>query len=111
MEQNRTPKCAVVGYGSWATAIVKTLTTNRHHINWLVLNEEILQSLEHRGRNSSKTTSEKEYENTYQKKAFKQSTTSQSNFRYKENKAEIKNAKSQWEKGNQYYYGFEEKED
>lgn len=52
MEQNRTPKCAVVGYGSWATAIVKTLTTNRHHINWLVLNEEILQSLERRGRNS-----------------------------------------------------------
>lgn len=46
------PKCAVVGYGSWATAIVKTLTTNRHHINWLVLNEDILQSLDRRGRNS-----------------------------------------------------------
>lgn len=46
------PKCAVVGYGSWATAIVKTLTTNRHHINWLVLNEDILQSLDLRGRNS-----------------------------------------------------------
>ena len=57
MEQNRTPKCAVVGYGSWATAIVKTLTTNRHHINWLVLNEEILQSLERRGRNSKSMAS------------------------------------------------------
>lgn len=46
------PKCAVLGYGSWATAIVKTLTTNNHHVDWLVLNEEIRSSLERRGRNS-----------------------------------------------------------
>lgn len=44
-------KCAVVGYGSWATAIVKTLTINHHHVNWLVLNEEIRQSLAERSHN------------------------------------------------------------
>ncbi len=44
-------KCAVVGYGSWATAIVKTLTINHHHVNWLVLNEEIHQSLNERSHN------------------------------------------------------------
>lgn len=45
------PKCAVLGYGSWATAIVKTLTTNGHHVDWLVLNEDIRNSLLNRGRN------------------------------------------------------------
>ena len=51
MTQQR-PKCAVLGYGSWATAIVKTLTTNHHHVDWLVLNDDIRASLERRGRNS-----------------------------------------------------------
>ena len=44
-------KCAVLGYGSWATAIVKTLTINHHQVNWLVLNEEIHQSLNERSHN------------------------------------------------------------
>lgn len=44
-------KCAVLGYGSWATAIVKTLTVNHRHVNWLVLNDDILQSLEERSHN------------------------------------------------------------
>ncbi len=52
MTTEKRPKCAVLGYGSWATAIVKTLTTNNHHVDWLVLNEEIRSSLERRGRNS-----------------------------------------------------------
>lgn len=52
MESNQRAKCAVLGYGSWATAIVKTLTYNRHHVEWLVLNDDIRQSLECRGRNS-----------------------------------------------------------
>lgn len=52
MTTEHRPKCAVLGYGSWATAIVKTLTTNRHHVDWLVLNEDIRLSLENRGRNS-----------------------------------------------------------
>ena len=46
------PKCAVIGYGSWATAIVKTLTINHHKVNWLVLNEEIRQSLNERSHNT-----------------------------------------------------------
>lgn len=52
MTTEHRPKCAVLGYGSWATAIVKTLTTNHHHVDWLVLNEDIRLSLESRGRNS-----------------------------------------------------------
>lgn len=52
MTTEHRPKCSVLGYGSWATAIVKTLTTNHHHVDWLVLNEDIRLSLESRGRNS-----------------------------------------------------------
>ena len=52
MTTDNNPRCAVLGYGSWATAIVKTLTVNHHHVDWLVLNDEILQSLHDRSRNS-----------------------------------------------------------
>ena len=51
MISEQQPKCAVLGYGSWATAIVKTLTVNHQHVNWLVLNDDILQSLEERSLN------------------------------------------------------------
>ena len=51
MDTNTKPRCAVLGYGSWATAIVKTLTVNHHHVDWLVLNEEIRESLQMRSRN------------------------------------------------------------
>lgn len=51
MSEEHRPKCAVLGYGSWATAIVKTLTVNGHHVDWLVLNEDIRNSLLSRGRN------------------------------------------------------------
>ena len=51
MDINNTPRCAVLGYGSWATAIVKTLTVNHHHVDWLVLNDEIRESLQMRSRN------------------------------------------------------------
>ena len=51
MDTNNKPRCAVLGYGSWATAIVKTLTVNHHHVDWLVLNEEIRESLKVRSRN------------------------------------------------------------
>lgn len=51
MNSKSTPKCAVLGYGSWATAIVKTLTVNHHQINWLVLNDDIRESLDTRSRN------------------------------------------------------------
>ena len=51
MKSEFRPKCAVLGYGSWATAIVKTLTMNHHHVDWLVLNDDIRQSLINKGRN------------------------------------------------------------
>ena len=51
MTPDNRAKCAVLGYGSWATAIVKTLTVNHHHVDWLVLNDDIRQSLVERGRN------------------------------------------------------------
>lgn len=51
MDTNNTPRCAVLGYGSWATAIVKTLTVNHHHVDWLVLNDDIRESLQLRSRN------------------------------------------------------------
>ena len=51
MNTNNTPRCAVLGYGSWATAIVKTLSVNHHHVDWLVLNEDIRESLKMRSRN------------------------------------------------------------
>lgn len=51
MDTNTKPRCAVLGYGSWATAIVKTLTVNHHHVDWLVLNDEIRESLKMRSRN------------------------------------------------------------
>lgn len=41
----------MLGYGSWATAIVKTLTVNHHHVDWLVLNEDIRESLQMRSLN------------------------------------------------------------
>ena len=51
MNTTKTPRCAVLGYGSWATAIVKTLTVNHHHVDWLVLNDDILESLQMRSLN------------------------------------------------------------
>ena len=44
-------KCAVVGYGSWATAIVKILTESNCKVGWYVRNPEILDSLINEGRN------------------------------------------------------------
>jgi len=44
-------QCAVVGYGSWATAIVKTLTTNGRRVRWHVRNAQIAESLLSSGHN------------------------------------------------------------
>lgn len=44
-------RCAVIGYGSWATAIVKILTENGIKVNWHILNEDILSSIQNEGRN------------------------------------------------------------
>lgn len=43
---------AVVGYGSWATAIVGLLTQTGTYVKWYVRNAEILESLSAEGRNA-----------------------------------------------------------
>ena len=44
-------RCAVIGHGSWATAIVKVLTMNQLHVGWYVRNAEVRESLQSEGRN------------------------------------------------------------
>ncbi len=44
-------RCAVIGYGSWATAIVGVLTANEERVGWYVRNPEVLESLRTEGRN------------------------------------------------------------
>lgn len=44
-------RCAVIGYGSWATAIVGLLTANERRVGWYVRNGEVLESLRTEGRN------------------------------------------------------------
>lgn len=45
-------RCAVIGYGSWATAIVNLLAANETSVGWYVRNPEVLESLRSEGRNS-----------------------------------------------------------
>lgn len=44
-------RCAVIGYGSWATAIMGLLVENEPQVGWYVRNEEVLESLLAEGRN------------------------------------------------------------
>ena len=44
-------RCAVIGYGSWATAIVGLLATGDRPVGWYVRNPEVLESLLSEGRN------------------------------------------------------------
>ena len=43
--------CAVIGHGSWATAIVKVLTANESAIGWYIRNAEVMESLRCEGHN------------------------------------------------------------
>ena len=45
-------RCGVIGYGSWATALVHTLEKNNIKVWWHIRNEEILESLNNEGRNA-----------------------------------------------------------
>ena len=36
-------RCAVIGHGSWATAIVKVLCENESRVGWYVRNPEVLE--------------------------------------------------------------------
>ena len=44
-------RCAVIGYGSWATAIVGLLAANEAKVGWYVRNPEVLDGLRTEGRN------------------------------------------------------------
>ena len=44
-------RCAVVGHGSWATAIVGLLAAGGQRVGWYVRNPEVLESLRREGRN------------------------------------------------------------
>ena len=46
-----TKKVAVLGGGSWATAIVKLLTENKRNVLWYMRNEQAIAHLEKWGRN------------------------------------------------------------
>ena len=48
---NKASQCAVIGHGSWATALVKVLTTNELSVGWYVRNADVLESLRVDGRN------------------------------------------------------------
>lgn len=48
---NKDLRCAVIGHGSWATALVKVLTMNELSIGWYVRNPEVFESLQNEGHN------------------------------------------------------------
>ena len=48
---NSSAVCGVIGYGSWATALVHTLEKNNKEIWWHIRNEEVLEGLMSEGRN------------------------------------------------------------
>ncbi len=49
---DKNARCAVIGYGSWATALVKVLTERNCQVGWYVRNPEVLETLRTEGHNS-----------------------------------------------------------
>lgn len=43
--------CAVIGYGSWATAIVKILLENEERVGWHIRRQDVIDHLERKGNN------------------------------------------------------------
>ncbi len=52
LKLDKQARCAVIGYGSWATALVKVLTERECRVGWYIRNAEVLESLRSEGRNS-----------------------------------------------------------
>jgi glycerol-3-phosphate dehydrogenase (NAD(P)+) len=57
LEKNR--KIAILGDGSWATAIVKILTDNNHNINWFIRLEDDIEYINQHQRNPNYLSSVK----------------------------------------------------
>jgi len=53
---NRTKRVAVLGGGSWATALAKLLLNNLPHINWYIRSEETIDYLRKHGHNPNYIT-------------------------------------------------------
>lgn len=49
---NNDAVCGMIGYGSWATALVHTLLSNGQKIWWHIRNAEVLESIQTEGRNA-----------------------------------------------------------
>ena len=50
-------KFGILGSGSWATALVKILTDNKHHINWWIRNQSVIDHLNSSHHNKQYLTS------------------------------------------------------
>ncbi|MFI3319662.1 MAG: NAD(P)H-dependent glycerol-3-phosphate dehydrogenase [Rikenellaceae bacterium] len=51
LELSASSSCAVIGYGSWATAIVKLLSERGSNVGWYIPNEEVLEGVLTEARN------------------------------------------------------------
>jgi glycerol-3-phosphate dehydrogenase (NAD(P)+) len=60
MKENQ--KIAVIGGGSWATALAHIVMQNKQHINWYIYEKEIIDHIQHYG-NNPKYLSSMEFDN------------------------------------------------
>ncbi|MFI3331483.1 MAG: NAD(P)H-dependent glycerol-3-phosphate dehydrogenase [Rikenellaceae bacterium] len=60
---DKNSSCAVIGYGSWATAIVKILLENENQVSWLIQNQIVKEHILDEG-NNPKYLSDVEFDTT-----------------------------------------------